>query len=83
MGFYPKRLRRRRQERNQMMIATAALSGCMFVRASPGTFLGPGPCWFIRYDDGKESHSFNSKSIAAAHYLVWWFQKQNMWPRYR
>lgn len=83
MGFYPKHLRQRRHGRNMRMIATAALSGCIFVRATPSTHVVPAPCWFIRYDDGKESHTYPTKGEAAAVYLVWWLMKKNMWPRYR
>lgn len=79
MGFYPKHLKVRRHRWNMRIIATASLSGCSFVRAMP---IAP-VSWFLRYPDGKENHVFARKAGAAAVYLMWWFDKQNMWPRYR
>ena len=92
MGYYPKHLKRRRHLWNMRMIATAALSGCTFIKQR-GWFVGDRidlsvgsyEEWIIQFPDGQPSHSraFATKSEAAAHYLVWWFAKTDMWPQHK
>lgn len=86
MGFYPKHLKVRRHRWNTRIITTAGISGCMFRRCDP-TLRITGlhrrrMGWMIEYD-GKVSQMYYTKSEAASVYLIWWFQKQDMWPKRR
>lgn len=95
MGFYPKRLRRKAHNWRMRIVATAALSGCMFVKRSVieiagGDIIASGyevhrmvPKWGINYVDGQQSHNYDTKTEAASVYLIWYLQKQGMFPRYR
>lgn len=89
MGFYPKHLKQRRHRWTMRVIATAALSGATFVGIASGQLnparyrMRAATAWFVRFPDGKESHVWTTKRVAAEVYLAWWFDKQNIWPRYR
>lgn len=80
MGFYPKHLKVRRHRWNMRIIATAALSGAMFEH-HPTTRHGvPISQWSVHFPDGCQTFA-HTKGEAASIYLVWWFDKQNMWPK--
>lgn len=88
MGFYPKHLKVKRFRWNMRIIATAALSGCTFVREQDG-WRAPRkdaawyPLWSVLFPDGRTGRNFNAKSDAACYYLMCWFNKQGMWPKRR
>lgn len=83
MGFYPKHLKVRRYRWNMRIIATAGISGCMFERVQNHLNTPYQMGWLIHYNDGQISHMFDNKSHAASAYLLWWFDKQGVWPRRR
>lgn len=86
MGYYPKHLKVRRQRWNMYVIATAALSGAVIVpylRARPGFKEGDYNLWSVHYPDGQQSKYFPSRGQAAATYLIWFFDKNDIWPRRR
>lgn len=67
MGYFPRSIRRRQHRQRMRLIAMAALGGAVFVqlrgvRGSP---------WYVRFPDGKESHTWASKSIGAMIYMQW------------
>lgn len=80
MGYYPKHLRQRRQRSAMRLISTAGISGCIFKQCERSSYVPPWWVmgWTILYSDGKESRMYNSKSEAAAVYLIWWFNKQGI-----
>jgi hypothetical protein len=77
MGFYPKHLHRRREQRALRVIATAALAGAQFVRVtiprSDGRDWGVSR-WYIRYYDGQASATQPTKLRCAQIYLRWWHE---------
>lgn len=73
---------RRRQRRNRWFIAHAALAGAVILRVDIVDFVTSVPMrrWTVHYPDGQQSHHYKSRGEASAHYLVWWFDKQGMFP---
>lgn len=86
MGYLPKHIKVRRHKWNVTVIANAALAGCMFERVMdnwPPAGHRWRPAWCIRYADGRISRNYDTKGEAAATYLLWWLDKQGMWPKRR
>ena len=87
MGFYPKHLKVRRHKGNMRLIATAGISGCMFERYDETRVYPPNlkplrsTRWAIHYNGDKISTTYDTKSAAASIYLMWWFDKKDMWPK--
>lgn len=73
MGFYPKHLKVRRQRWIRRVIATAALSGCVFQRWQMGR--GGRPMWTL---DGIPLYP--NKSGLALSFLMAKFNKEGLLP---
>lgn len=85
MGYLPKHIKVRHERLALRTIAHAALAGAVIVKQRieciDGSHLPDR--YLLRYADGQESNFFDRRSEAAAQYLWWWFDKNNMWPRYK
>jgi hypothetical protein len=86
MGYYPKHLRKRQHKWQQYVVATAVLSGAVICQYSAdalapndGYTLYDVPLYYVHMDGG--AGPYDSRYEAACAYLMWWFQKHDIWPR--
>lgn len=83
MGYLPKHIKVQNQKRTLRMIAHAALAGAVIVKVTSDANARPRYRYYVQYDDGRQSHFHDRRGQAAVQYLIWWFQKNDMWPRYK
>ena len=89
MGYLPKHIKVARYKWNERVIAHALLAGAHITRVQDSWQVVPtlqGPTykkqWCITYPDGKMSRTYDSRGEAAATWLLWHFDQNDLWPRY-